>query len=147
MSVRVFPSTITEDPGRIITEQNLKSILDFITSRDVVIEGFGITSMSTQHISLEYGKIIMQGYQLECYDPEGNTGISYTLQFPKEITEEDELTYTVFFRIKFLKSGEHFIDYYDYRDPLDPQNDNKVTSVPLVIIPTAFTYPLVDNFT
>ena len=54
MSVRVFPSTITEDPGRIITEQNLKSILDFITSRDVVIEGFGITSMSTQHISLEY---------------------------------------------------------------------------------------------
>jgi hypothetical protein len=111
--LRAFPSSISNDGGRVFTEKNIKSILDFIASSRAVVSGFRLTPTQLESVvdgleaAISSGKAIFDGYQLEfTYD-------QYNIPFPDNITTGE---YYICLRMKFSTGANAFIEYKNFVD-------------------------------
>lgn len=63
--LKIFPSSISTDTNRLLSEENISGILGSIASNKFLISGFNLNSITGSQISIGPGKAIINGYQVE----------------------------------------------------------------------------------
>lgn len=118
--LKVFPASLGTDWGRVLTEQNIKSILGFLQTKstntytNAVIEGFDVNNFgdSNKSISINRGSAVFEGYQIE-----GLMETYSNIHYPSNTYSAG--TYYICLHIK-ITTGEdaiaNFVETTDYRD-------------------------------
>lgn len=119
--LRVFPSNLADDWGRILTEKNIKTIINLLQTnnnniRNAVINGFDISSGDTYNASnnslvVTGGQSIFRGYQVEAINS------SYTVKFPSTTTlpsSGETACYYLCLHLKYTTGNDAIKDYVVY---------------------------------
>lgn len=118
--LKVFPASLGTDWGRVLTEQNIKSIIGFLQTKstntytNAVIEGFDVNNFgdSNKSISINRGSAVFEGYQIE-----GLMETYSNIHYPSNTYSAG--TYYICLHIK-ITTGEdaiaNFVETTDYRD-------------------------------
>lgn len=118
--LKVFPASLGTDWGRVLTEQNIKSILGFLQTKatdtytNAVIEGFDVTDFgdSNHKISINKGSAVFEGYQIE-----GLSNTYSNIYYPANTYSTG--TYYICLHIKITTGNDaiaNFVETTDYDD-------------------------------
>lgn len=116
--LKIFPSSLAEDWGRILTESNVKGILQYLQTNNNTIKNAVIKGFTLSHVGNESGIItltgkgsaLFEGYQIECIEDQ-YTNIKYPAGGPG--------TYYICLHVKMTTGTggiSDFIVYEDYKD-------------------------------
>lgn len=118
--LKVFPASLGTDWGRVLTEQNIKSIIGFLQTKasntytNAVIEGFDVNNFgdSNKSISINKGSAVFEGYQIE-----GLSATYSNIHYPANTYSKG--TYYICLHIKITTGTDaiaNFVETTDYSD-------------------------------
>lgn len=128
--LKIFPSSLAEDWGRILSEKNVKTILEYLETnnqyiQNATISGFDISNVINNGVlTIGGGKALFEGYQIE------TTHDSYSIPYPNNLPSQngDSKTYHICLHLKYTTGNDAISNYVVYEDYKDWDLDNPYTS-------------------